>query len=248
LRDWSSSSAIRPSLQGELVARDRLSIYSRAPFLPTKRPFQGGLINVVQERREPATPVSLGDLVHPLERQRQYSPALRPDLGSLRRVPFKPTPSLHRLRGRLLNVVRRLHWYYESVRLPASARCGAPVVPRNAPPSGTSPTDPAGPPGFRRCPFVRDAAHDPGGATPSRLSTMHMLPSWTGTHSASTTFSISRLTPHPARLLPTLPTRRYHSARKTRSWPARYGFGQTGLSPASHLQLCPAHSQNLLNF
>jgi len=88
-------------LQGELVARDRLPIDSRAcaPLLPTERPSQGGFIDVVQERREPATPVSLRNLVHPLERRRQDSPALRPDLGLLQRVPFKPTPSLHRLRG-----------------------------------------------------------------------------------------------------------------------------------------------------
>ena len=88
-------------LQGELVARNRLPIDPRAgaPLLTTESPSQGVFIDVVQERREPATPVSLRNLVHSLERRRQDSPALRPDLGLLQRVPFKPTPSLHRLRG-----------------------------------------------------------------------------------------------------------------------------------------------------
>ncbi len=60
-------------------------------------------------------------------------------------------------------------------------------------------------------------------------------------HSAFRSF-----TPHPARLLSTLRTLRYRNARKTRFWTACYGFNQTGLSPASHLQLCPAHPRSLL--
>lgn len=42
---------------------------------------------------------------------------------------------------------------------------------------------------------MRGLAFDPGGASPSRISTAHMLPSCTGTHSASATFSLSRLNP-----------------------------------------------------
>jgi hypothetical protein len=56
------------------------------------------------------------------------------------------------------------------------------------------PTDPVGPPGSRRRPFVRDAIHDPGGASPSCVTTAHTWPSTTGTVSASTTFSLSGLT------------------------------------------------------
>ena len=44
-------------------------------------------------------------------------------------------------------------------------------------------------------------------------------------------------------LLSTLRTLRYRSARKTRSRPARYGFGRTELSSASHRQLLLTHSQ-----
>ncbi len=45
-----------------------------------------------------------------------------------------------------------------------------------------------------RQPFVRDAVHDPGGASPSRIATAHVLPSTTGTASASTAFTLSGLT------------------------------------------------------
>jgi len=41
---------------------------------------------------------------------------------------------------------------------------------------------------------VREAAFDPGGASPSRIATAHILPSATGTASASTTFILSGLT------------------------------------------------------
>jgi hypothetical protein len=56
---------------------------------------------------------------------------------------------------------------------------------------------PAGPPRFRRQLFVREMALDPGGATPSRVTTAHMLPSLHSTSSASATFPISWLNPTP---------------------------------------------------
>jgi hypothetical protein len=89
------------ALQIQLVALDRLPIDSRArtSLLSPKGSLESRFVHVVQQRREPATPVSFRDLVHPLEGWPQDSPALRPDPGFLPRVPFKPTPSLHRLRG-----------------------------------------------------------------------------------------------------------------------------------------------------
>ena len=45
-----------------------------------------------------------------------------------------------------------------------------------------------GPPRFRCQPFARELAIDPGGATPSRIATAHMLPSLHSTNSASATF------------------------------------------------------------
>lgn len=89
------------ALQIKLVALDRLPIDSRArtSLLSPKGSLESRFVHVVQQRREPATPVSLRDLVHPLEGWQQDSPALGPDPGFLPRAPFKPTPSLHRLRG-----------------------------------------------------------------------------------------------------------------------------------------------------
>lgn len=64
---------------------------------------------------------------------------------------------------------------------------------RPAPPSVNCPTDPAGSPGSRRRPFAREAVRDPGGASPSRVTTVHTWPSLTGTSSASAIFKLSRL-------------------------------------------------------
>lgn len=81
--------------------------------------------------------------------------------------PFPPWP-------RLLRPSLR---YYGLVRLPTSAQRRAPVIPRTAPPAATNPLDPVGPPGSRKRRCVREVVYDPGGATPSRLTTAHMLPS-----------------------------------------------------------------------
>ena len=77
--------------------------------------------------------------------------------------------------------------------LPTSARMMAPAVPCQHPPPETNPADPVGPLRFQRWPSVHDAAHDPGGATPSRLTMAHMLPSLDATSSASATLNLSRL-------------------------------------------------------
>src|ERR1700741_565559 len=50
---------------------------------------------------------------------------------------------------------------------------------------------------FRRVPFGRDVAFDPGGATASRLSMPHMLPSTVPSVSASATLFLSWLNPPP---------------------------------------------------
>ena len=102
-------------------------------------------------------------------------PALRPDPGLLARDPLGLVPSL-----RASRFLRRLHRYYEPVRLPTSARMAAPAVPCRHPPPETNPADPVGPLRFRRWPSIRDAALDPGGATPSRMAMAHMLPSLDG--------------------------------------------------------------------
>ena len=53
------------------------------------------------------------------------------------------------------------------------------------------------PPRFRRDPFVRDVALDPGRATAPRITAPHMWPSTNNTGSAPATFRISWLNPTP---------------------------------------------------
>jgi len=53
------------------------------------------------------------------------------------------------------------------------------------------------PPRFRRVPFRREVAFDPGGASAPRMTAPHILPSTNVTASASATFGISWLNPTP---------------------------------------------------
>ena len=161
-------------LQIPLVRRHRHPVDSHAclPPLPAERPFEGGLIDVMQQSGEPGMDGSSSRCVHPGEVGRQGDPALRPDPGRLARDPLGPAPSLGTPR-----FLRRRHQYYEPVRLPTSARANAPALPRIRPPPETNPADPVGPLMFQRLPSMRETAFDPGGAAPSRLTTMLMLPS-----------------------------------------------------------------------
>jgi hypothetical protein len=133
-----------------------------------------------------------GRRVHPHEVRRQCDPALCPDTTSLVRVPLGLAPSLGASR-----FLRRRHRYYGPVRLPTSARRAASALPRHHPPPETNPADPVGPLRFQRQPSRHDAVHDPGGASPSRIATVHMLPSSDGKDSASAIFHISGLTTVP---------------------------------------------------
>ena len=91
---------------------------------------------------------------------------------------------------------------------------------------------------FRRIPFRRDVAFDPGGATAPRITVPHMLPSTIMTGSASATLSISRLIPTPQRIavyasqLPS-PTTTQHSlpGGPLRPYPCRSSTGWN--APAS---------------
>ena len=69
---------------------------------------------------------------------------------------------------------------------------------------------------FRRVPFGRDVAFDPGGVTASRITMPHILPSTVPSVSASATLLISWLNPppHPITVYashPPLPTTTQHS-------------------------------------
>ena len=74
---------------------------------------------------------------------------------------------------------------------------------------------------FRRVPFGRDVAFDPGGATASRIAMPHMLPSTVPSVSASAKLLLSWLNPPPIRSLCTLRIRRCRRLRNTRFPAAR---------------------------
>ena len=78
------------------------------------------IIMLDSNQGEPLPPILLGGLTYSLERAWRTLPPLRPEHVAPRRVPLGRSPSLHRLRGRLPGVVRRLLRYYGTVRLPAS--------------------------------------------------------------------------------------------------------------------------------
>ena len=114
------------------------------PLLSSKRPMKSLFVDMMQQGREPGLGSLVGRRVHPLEVWRQGDPALRPDPGLLAQAPLGLAPSLHASR-----YLRRLHGYYEPVRLPTSARTAALAVPCRCPPLETNPADPVGPLMFR---------------------------------------------------------------------------------------------------
>jgi hypothetical protein len=59
-------------------------------------------------------------LAYPLQRVGQDLPALSPEPVALERLPLGQSPFLHRLLSLRLGLVRRLHRYYETVRLPVT--------------------------------------------------------------------------------------------------------------------------------
>src|ERR1700760_3683183 len=91
---------------------------------------------------------------------------------------------------------------------------------------------------FRRPPFGRDVAFDPGGATASRIAMPHMLPSTVPSVSASAKFFLSWLNPppHPITVYASHPRRR-RRLRNTRFPAVRYRLTGAGLSPAGSRQL-----------
>ena len=113
-------------------------------------------------------------------------------------IPLGPCPWLHQLRRRLPDFVRRLHRYYGRARLltpvhHALRLSSLPHADQTA--NGLWPG--VRPPRFRRDPFVRDVALDPGRATAPRITAPHMWPSTNNTGSAPATFRISWLNPTP---------------------------------------------------
>src|SRR6266545_1673579 len=107
--------------QGLAVVLPRLAVdpRRRVSLQRVVRGAQGlHVVHVMQECREPLSPVPFGCLTHPVECTERACPARCPERVALARVPLGPLPSLHRLRGRSLGLVRRLPRYYGAVRLP----------------------------------------------------------------------------------------------------------------------------------
>src|SRR5216683_1462233 len=91
----------RPSLEAEVSGAQRREV-----------------ADMVQERGELHLPIPNRTLTYPLQRTERTLPALNPGRVLLGQVPFSQSPSLHPLRRRLPDLVRRLHRYYGTVRLP----------------------------------------------------------------------------------------------------------------------------------
>ena len=103
-------------------------------------------------------------------------PTLHLALRRLLRNLFQPTPFLHHLVAfdDFIDITDR-----SDFRRLIAASFGCPSL---AAPEMNSAA--AGPPRFRCQPFARELALDPGGATPSRIATAHILPSLHTTNSA----------------------------------------------------------------
>src|SRR6516162_7305866 len=101
-------------------------------------------------------------------------------------------------------------------------------------------------PRFRRVPFGRDVALDPGRATEPRIAAPHVLPSASSTASASALLPFRGSSPHPTRLLCTLRRGRHLPRRNTRyragatPYPDRTFTGWTSPAFLAHRRSAPA--------
>src|SRR6185436_12546988 len=135
-------------------------------------------VDVVEERCEPLLlPLPCG-LSYALQRLGHAFPILCPVRALLARIPLGPRPWLHRLRRVRTRFVRRLHSYYDGVRLLVSVhhRLRLLAFPMRTDVLSTLRPDTRSP-SFRCDPFARDVALDPGRASAPRIAVPHMLPS-----------------------------------------------------------------------
>ena len=239
-----SCRVLEPRLKVCLVVPPRHAIHPGSGLAPERveRRPQRVDIDMVEERGEPfLLPLPCG-LPYAVQRLGHASPALCPVRALLVRVPLGPRPWLHRLRRRLPGFVRRLHSYYAGVRLllPVHHRLRLLAFPMR-----TGAADAARPgkrsPRFRRVPFVRDVALDPGRATVPRITVPHMLPSTSMTVSAPANFYhfvAQSHTPHDCCVRFAVVVT-FHAA--TLATGRALPLTRAGLSPAGTRQLLLAH-------
>src|SRR5689334_5652953 len=146
---------------------------------------------MVEERGEPILLPQPCGFPYAVQRLGHARPALSPVHALLFRVPLGPRPWLPQLRRRSPDFVRWFHSYYAAVRLLLSVHHRLRLLTF---PMRTGALDAARPgkrsPRFRRVPFIRDVAQDPGRATEPRLSAPHVLPSTDENVSAPATLII----------------------------------------------------------
>src|SRR6516165_410324 len=183
------------------------------------------------------------------QRLRHARPALGPVRALLARIPLGPRPSLHWLRrgwlpavqsaGGLFRFVRRLHGYYGVVRLLVSVhhRLRLLVFPMRTRSAHGLWSDTRYP-SFRRDPFARDVALDPGGMTMPRIPASLMLRSTMMTVSAPAISSFRGSLPHPTQQLCTLRVRRHRRLTQHSLPGGLLGPTWAGLAPADRASFC----------
>src|SRR5258708_16740482 len=146
----------------------------------------------------------------PPTRRRAASVTSRPGSESgacvAARLSFDRPPSLHSLRRRF--VVGFVRGDLKSTRLNSSHQITSHPVfffYKSWPGIAVATAGGVRSPKFRRDPFIRDVASDPGRATVPRITAPHMLPSAVATPSAPPPSSIPRLNP-PPQLIPLHPS------------------------------------------
>src|SRR6516165_4929816 len=183
------------------------------------------------------------------QRLRHAFPALGPVRALLGRIPLGPLPSLHWLRrvwlpavrsaGGLFRFVRRLHGYYGVVRLLVSVHHRLrllvfPIRTRSAHGLWSDTRYPS----FRRDPFARDVALDPGGMTMPRIPASLMLRSTIMTVSAPAISSFRGSLPHPTQPLCTLRVRRHRRLTQHSLPGGLLDLTWAGLAPADRASFC----------
>jgi hypothetical protein len=132
-----------------------------------------------------------------------------------------------------------LSTHYGGVRLPASVHhrlrlVAFPMRTRSAHGRWSD----VGYPSFRRDPFARDVALDPGGTTVPRLTALPMLRSTMKTVSAPAIRSFRGSLPHPTQPLCTLRVRRRRRLTQHSLPGCLLGITWTGLAPADRASFC----------